>query len=99
MSEVFRVIEPEPLLIRFLGKFTIDASVIAGEEIDISAVTPQNERRRAVRRTVTIDEINQAERWLKGHPEIVEDIPLVHVNMELLRGQRAKMPLSSKPLL
>ena len=89
--------QPEPLLTRFLKKFVIEASVIQGDEIYISAATPQNQRRKTVRKFITLEEFDRTEEWLSEHSEIAET-PLVHVNMELLRGQRAKIPLSAKPV-
>lgn len=106
MGEILRVIdpelivEPEPLLVKFLGKYALNIAEIVGDEIQVQGVSPQNEDFKLVRRCVTADEVDQAERWMRETSKgSKSNTPIVHLNMKLLQGLRAKMPLPPKPLL
>lgn len=99
MSEVFRAIEPEPILIGFLGKYSLNRAEIVGEEIRIIGVNRQSEDLKIVRRSVTIDEIDQVAQWIDTSPQgPAKNTSIVSFNMKMLQGLRAKMPLSPKPL-
>lgn len=90
--------EPQPLLVRFLIKFEIDGSAARENGIYIRAKKPMGDPKEIHRRNVTLEELDQTEKWLSDHGNIGEN-PIVKSNMALLRDERSKIPLSSEPLV
>ena len=91
--------EPEPLLVRFLGKHRLQLAEIVGEEIEVTGIDWQRDELPLAKRFVTPDEIDQTKHWLNANPQgSLKDTPLVNYNMKMLQSLRTKMPLPPRAL-